>query len=193
VNTTHRCVAAGLAALALLISPAQGKEKDPTLRVPLEYSPQEALGSRVPDFGGKKAPRAVKIVTEDGRTGAVPAVVGDGTDDDDRPFDISAEGDVMGFAGEVVRRNFEEWSFPVDDASKTVLTLRLSRFWVAERNQAVGSMYSAEVRWIWTLTGESGETLGWGTASGDTKRYGKERSRENCTEVLSDALKEAKG
>ena len=188
MKTTHQWLVAALSTLAMAAVPSFAAEKDPTLRVALRDAPQESIGSHPPEFGGKK--KAVRIVVEDGRTGANPALIGDGTDGKDRPFDIAAEGEVLAFVKEILRRNVEEWGFPVDESSKTVLLARLTRFWVAERNQAVGSMYDADVRWSWTLTHESGESRS-GTASGGTKRYGRARSIDNCNEVLSDALKEA--
>ena len=67
------------------------------------------------------------------------------------------------------------------------------RFHVDERNEAVGSTYSAEVQFTYVVTDASGATLAEGAAAGTANRYGRARSGANCAEVLSDALRDAVG
>jgi hypothetical protein len=54
-------------------------------------------------------------------------------------------------------------------------------------------MYASEVKLSWILAGANGTKLAEGAGSGSAHRYGRARSADNCSEVLSDALKEAFG
>jgi hypothetical protein len=54
-------------------------------------------------------------------------------------------------------------------------------------------MYASEVKLSWILAAANGTKLAEGAGSGSAHRYGRARSADNCSEVLSDALKEAFG
>jgi hypothetical protein len=69
--------------------------------------------------------------------------------------------------------------------------VKLVHYFVREADQAMGSSYAAEARVVFAFRTPTGNTVAEGTAAGSARRYGRKRSAENCTEVLSDAIKEA--
>jgi hypothetical protein len=157
----------------------------------LEFVPQEATGAHAPVLGAGMTDRAIAIRFEDARTGTDPDVVGQGTEDDDKPFSWKATSSVPKFAEDALRKGIAEWGIKVDASADMVLVVRLQRFYVTEHDQAVGSTYGSEVRVAGALESRSGAVVANGTGSGSANRYGRKRSGENSDEVLSDALKEA--
>jgi hypothetical protein len=133
----------------------------------------------------------VHLQLEDARVLKDMSQVGDGTSDEDELFAWRASTSVGDFAREVLTATAAGWGVTPAPNSDTTLVVRLTRFWVSERNQAVGSTYAAEVFVTGTLKNASDEPVAQFSGAGDARRYGKPRSPVNCMEVLSDALKEA--
>jgi len=84
-----------------------------------------------------------------------------------------------------------DWGLKTADPKERILTIKVARFFVEESNKALGSMYASEVKLSWILADANGTKLAEGAGSGSAHRYGRARSADNCSEVLSDALKEA--
>lgn len=166
---------------------AQARE----LLVPLKFVPQESVRVTAVALPPSVLDRSVAVGLEDGRNLPDPATIGDGTNDDDEPFPIKASTDVVQFVNETVQSLAVARRLKIAEAPERRLNLRLSTFTVIERNKAIGSTYSAEVHFAYTLTDAEGRQLVEGAASGVANRYGRARSSGNCAEVLSDALKDA--
>jgi hypothetical protein len=187
LRTTTFC-----AALALLISfDAAARGKD--LTVNLKFVPQEGVHSESPDLPPSMLERSYELRVEDGRSAADATRIGKGTDDDDEVFSIHAGSDVIAYTRETLADVSADWSLKPADSSDRILTVKVARFFVEESNKALGSMYASEVKLSWVLTGANGTKLAEGAGSGSANRYGRARSADNCSEVLSDALKEAFG
>jgi len=187
----RRCLAISL----VLVSGCFGsltfpKEKD--RNIALSFVPQESTGTSAPVLAGAQAARPVALRFEDGRVLEDKTVVGDGTgDDDDERFAWRTSDDVPAFAEKILRELVGSWGIQIKDDADLVLSVRLAKFMVSERDQAVGSTYMASVNVAVELSQPGGEILGQGVGSGDARRYGRKRSAENCMEVLSDAMQEA--
>jgi hypothetical protein len=177
--------------LTLLISlnavAARGKD----LTVNLKFAPQEGVHSESPDLPPSMLERSYELRVEDGRSAADALRIGKGTDDDDEVFSISAGSDVVAYTKETLFGISADWGLKTADPKERVLAIKVARFFVEESNKALGSMYASEVKLSWTLADASGTQLAEGAGSGSAHRYGRARSAENCSEVLSDALKEA--
>jgi hypothetical protein len=182
-----RPLAAMLALLFALTISAKDARKE--LLVNLKFTPQESVHSTSPDLSQDLLDRAVEIRVEDGRRLPDASVIGEGTNDDDQLFPIRAENDVIAYLTQNVTAVSNAWS--LKSGHDRVLTLTVSRFFVNESNKPIGSMYTAEVKLGYTLATPSGAVLAKGVGSGEAHRYGRARSADNCSEVLSDALKQA--
>lgn len=187
-RATRQVVAIGFAILLCSLA-ASGQDKPITAN--LKFSPQEGVSTDVPLFpdGFKDKTVAVKVV--DGRKVKTAGTIGEGTGDEDRVFPILTEDDVVQYASDVLGKVVEQWGMTRGNPGDRTLTVKLSQFYVTESNKALGSMYSGDVTLNYSLADSRGKTLASGTVSGDTKRYGRARSKDNYSEVLSDALKEA--
>jgi uncharacterized lipoprotein YajG len=182
------------AAALLAMSMANGFSSADSVKertLALQFVPQEATGSSSPTLGEGIASRPVGLTFEDKRPPTEVAVVGEGTDDDDHLFPWVSTTSVPEFAKEVFVRTVQGWGVRIEQGSDLTLAVRLARFFVSEKDQAVGSSYTAEVRVAFELKGKDGSLLSSGVSAGDARRYGRKRSAENCNEVLSDALKAA--
>ncbi|HYS04425.1 MAG TPA: serine protease [Candidatus Dormibacteraeota bacterium] len=157
----------------------------------LQFVPQESTGSSAPTLAGGMANRAVAVTFEDVRPPSEAAAVGEGTDDHDHLFPWHSTNSVMEFATEVFHRTSVAWGIQESAGADLTLALRITRFFVTEKDQAVGSTYAAEVRIGFALKDRAGAVLADGASAGSARRYGRKRSGENCNEVLSDAIKEA--
>lgn len=177
-------------ALGLGAGVAEAKELGP-FKVDVRYAPQESVGSSTPTLMMGISERPVRLSIADGRTVTDPIVIGESSDDDDRVWPVHATNDVVAFSDEVLKKNAADWGIRLSPGAPLSLSGRLMRFHLAESNKPVGSMYSAEVRVAFQLKDDKGRTLWEGTGAGDASRYGKSRSQENASEVLSDALKGA--
>ncbi len=161
------------------------------MRLELQFVPQETTGSSNPVLSEGLVGRPIRFILEDARPPAEKTRVGEGTDDDDQVFPWQTSTPVLPFATEVFHRTAGGWGIQIEEAADLILSAKLTRFFVTEKDQAVGSSYTAEVRLTFFLKDPNGTTLADGAASGDARRYGRKRSGENCNEVLSDAMKEA--
>jgi len=159
--------------------------------IELRFIPQESTGISSPSAVAESLQQPLRLVFEDVRALKDPLLVGDATDDDDEPFAWRATTSVDDFARGVFSQLAAGWGIQLSADSSTMLRVKLARFWVAERNQAVGSTYAAEVRVTATLEDAAGRQIGRFSGSGEAHRYGKKRSAANCSEVLSDAMKAA--
>jgi hypothetical protein len=160
-------------------------------KMTLEYRPQESVGSSTPSLAMGISDRPIKLSITDGRTVTDPVVIGESSDDDDRQWPVQANNDVVAWSNEVLNKSAADWGVRLAPDAPLSLDGRLMRFNLAETNQALGSTYNAEVRVAFQLKNDKGQTLWEGTGAGDATRYGKSRSQENASEVLSDAIKEA--
>jgi YajG family uncharacterized lipoprotein len=185
-TTVVLCLAAPMALGAM-----QQRSKKPDMVVDLEFVPQGTDEYSSIALPASLIDRSVEIRVQDSRNLTDARVLGEGTDGEDRVFPIRAAGDVVQFVSDAVARLADQQALRKSSPADRQLELRLTRFTVNEGNKAVGSTYSAEVHFAFTLKDAAGKTLSEGAASGMANRYGKARSRENCSEVLSDALREA--
>ena len=163
------------------------------LTVNLKFVPQEGVHSESPDLSPSMLERSFELRVEDGRSAADATRIGKGTDDDDEVFSINAESDVVAYIKDTLAEVSEDWGLKSSAPADRVLTVKVARFFVDESNKALGSMYASEVKLTWTLADAKGTKLAEGAGSGSAHRYGRARSADNCSEVLSDALKEAYG
>jgi hypothetical protein len=180
----------GIMLATALATTAHSAPKD--LTVQLKFTPQEGVHSESPDLPPAMLDRAFELRIEDGRGGEA-AVIGQGTDDDDRRFPITAQSDVVSYMRETLQSVASDWGLKAGDPKQRVLTLKVMRFFVEESNKAVGSVYASEVKFTYVLSDGAGKRLAEGAGSGSAHRYGRARSADNCSEVLSDAMKEAFG
>ncbi len=158
----------------------------------LTFLPQETIGESVPTLNAAVTARPVTLSSfEDGRAQQEADVVGQGTDDNDHPFPWRTTDSIPDYARRVLLRAASGWGIRLEDDADLRLAIRLVRFWVQEKDQAVGSTYAAEVRVGFEIRDASDRVLGSGVVFGSTHRYGRKRSADNCNEVLSDAMKEA--
>lgn len=165
-----------------------GAPKDLTLT--LKFVPQEATGASAPALGEEITSRPASLTFEDKRTPTEGNIIGEYTDDKEK-LPWKATGSAGDYAKEVFLKTAGEWGIKLQEGADQRLLVRLIKFFIAEKDQAVGSTYAAQIRVTFELKSRDGNLLGSGTASGDASRYGRKHSADNCNEVLSDALKEA--
>jgi uncharacterized lipoprotein YajG len=168
---------------------ARGNLKE--LTVPLKYIPQEGVHQTSADLSPALLEKSVEMRVEDARKLDDPLVIGQGTGGDDKTFPIHADHDVIAFIQEMVTGISKDWTLKQEHPAARTLILQVTRFYVDESNKALGSIYSTEVKFAFTLKDARGKTLAQGTGTGTAHRYGHAHSPENINEVLSDALKEA--
>jgi hypothetical protein len=186
-------IASLLAALTLFCSlPALARDTVKEVVVNLRFAPQEGVQSSSPDLAPAMLDRPFQLRVEDGRGLSAPLTIGQGTNDDDKTFPVVSSADPLAYIKNTLQQIATNWGLKLAADQKRVLTVRVLRFFVDESNKAVGSVYTAEVRITYALS-EDGKKLAEGSASGEAHRYGRARSAENISEVLSDALKEAFG
>lgn len=180
-----------LVTLCVLLLAVQVSARGKDLTVNLKFAPQEGVHSESPDLGAPMLDRPFVLRIEDARAASDAMRIGKGSDDDDEVFSIAAGSNVVTFLGDALKTLTSEWGLKSAESADRVLTVKVARFFVEESNKAVGSMYASEVKLTWTLADAKGKTLAEGSGSGSAHRYGRARSGDNCSEVLSDALKEA--
>jgi hypothetical protein len=191
MNNRRNVWTAGLAlALGLLAGTAAAKDLGP-FKMTIRYMPQEGVASSTPSMAMGISEKPIKLSIADGRTVTDPIIIGESTDDDDRVWPVHAANDVVAWSDEVLKKSAADWGVRLSPDAPLALDGRLMRFNLLEKNQALGSTYNAEVQVAFKLTNGRGQTLWEGTGAGDATRYGKSRSQENASEVLSDAIKEA--
>lgn len=179
----------GLVALGLAGAVVEARQKP--MAVSLAFVPQESTGAATVALPPSVLDRPMTLQFTDARDPAAAQTIGQGTDDDDRPFPITATNAVATFARDAVNTVMAQTRLTSVADTDRVLQLRLTRFNVNESNKAVGSTYAAEVNFAYALTDRAGTALFEGSAAGAASRYGRARSGANCSEVLSDALKDA--
>jgi len=180
-----------LAVLLVLGAALPAMAQPRPLLVTLKFVPQESVHVAGTALPPSVLDRSVEIRVQDSRNLADAATIGEGTDDDDRPFPIRASSDVVPFVSNTVTGLATSRALKIASPADRQLRLRLTRFNVNETNKAVGSTYSAEVQFAFVIADGDGRALAEGAASGTANRYGRARSGANCAEVLSDALKDA--
>lgn len=184
-------VAPSLLALILALVAAAAWARGAPRPFALKFIPQEGVETTSLDLEPAFLERTVEIRVVDGRKGADAAVVGQGTDDDDRKFPIRSETDVIPYLQETLIAVATDWGLKTATPADRVLVITATRFFVDESNKALGSVYKAEVKLAFAVLDAKGKTIDDGIASGESTRYGRARSTENYNEVLSDALKDA--
>ena len=175
----------------LFLATAPEARQPKSLLVDLKFVPQESVRNASVALPMSALQQPMLIEVADARDLENLRAIGTGTDDDDRPFPIQATVDVPKFVADSVMQIAKAYSIKSEPDAGRKLTLRLTRFNVNESNKAIGSTYAAEVHLAYALTDGSGTLLAEGAASGSANRYGRARSSANCSEVLSDALKES--
>ncbi len=148
------------------------KEKTLTL----QFVPQESTGTSAPKLSGAMVERAVSVTFEDARPPSEVAQVGEGTDDHDHLFPWHSSNSVMEFATEVFHRTADGWGIQESEGADLILALRITRFFVTEKDQAVGSTYAADARVGFALKDRTGVVLADGVSAGSARRYGRKRS-----------------
>jgi hypothetical protein len=193
---TRRCSLAMIAALALQSSVvgAATKPKPPAapkvMAIELMFTPQENTGSDRPILTAGITERPIRIVLNDAREPAdvtVGAQLNDGVQQFTWQVAEMPAAKISGFT----EQTLHGWFIQLAPDAPLELVLGLSRYYVTESKQAVGSSYTAEVGFRASLVGGDGASLWSGTAFGEAHRFGRAESSANCNEVLSDALKAA--
>lgn len=184
-------VAQSLLALTLALVATIAWARGAPRPFPLKFTPQEGVETTSLDLEPAFLERSVEIRVADGRKVADAAVVGQGTDDDDRKFPIKSESDVISYLQETLRAVATDWGLKPATPADRVLAITVTRFFVDESNKALGSVYTSEVKLAFAVHDAKGKTIDDGIASGESTRYGRARSSDNYNEVLSDALKDA--
>lgn len=177
--------------LAVVAVPAQQRSKKSDLLVDLKFTLQESFSSGSAALSPSMIDKVAVVRVRDARNHANPLTIGTGTDDDDLFFPILASTDVAAFVTESVKKMALGQGLKAGVEPARRLDLQLTKFMVNESNKAMGSTYSAEVHFAFTLLTGDGTMLMEGAASGQANRYGRARSAANCSEVLSDAMKDA--
>lgn len=188
MRKTTATIFGALVLLTMLLPATRAARGD--LSVGLAFQPQETTGSAPIFIPGNAGAVPLALEVKDARELPDATIVGDGTDDDDSPFAIRATTSVEAFARDVLLADLAKWGVRTSDDAKLVLAVSLVQFAVTERNQAVGSMYTANVRLRGRLMERGGRTRWTGGMGGEVRRYGRKQSTDNCNEVLSDALQE---
>jgi hypothetical protein len=183
---------AGLAlTLGLVAGSAEAAKELGPFKITLRYMPQESVGTSTPTLAMGISDRPIQLSIVDGRTVTDPVAIGESTDDDDRVWPVHAANDLLGWTNEVLNKNAADWGVRLAPDAPLALSGHLLRFDLTESNKPVGSMYTADVRVAFQLKNDRGQVLWEGTGAGDATRFGKSRSQENASEVLSDAIKTA--
>jgi len=181
---------AAVAGALLLTSETLAKRNVPDF--PLEYRPTQTVGTPDATLHASVITRPVALELVDARETDDPARIGTRTDDDDELYTLTATNDVTAWVEAAVHQNLQNWGIRLASDADRVLRVELVRFSVDETNQAVGAMYSGNVRLRFLLQSSSGAPVGAAViGSGEATRYGKKFSADNANEVLSDALIDA--
>jgi hypothetical protein len=186
----HRSVIFAAILIACAV-PVTAADSTAALVVDLKFIPQEGVHASSADLAPSMIEKTVALTIEDGRNQADPLVIGDGTNDDDKTFPIRASTEPKQYAAAAAEQIVTSWGLKTAKPVERQLVVRLMRFYVNEGNKAVGSVYASEVKVTYKLSDKGGKPLAEGAASGTAHRYGRARSAANCSEVLSDAFKEA--
>jgi len=176
------------ALLALTSAPVRAGDD---LIIPLKFIPTKKPEKVMPTLREGISNKPIAIVIEDARQVKSKDLIGEGTGMGDDTFRIRFAGFLPSYLKTTVQDRFGAWGFQTDEKSKLVLTIKVTRFHVAERHAFYGSIFTAEVQLPWTLADRAGTVFASGTALGTGKTKGRWRNPVNCEEVLADALQEA--
>src|ERR1051325_2884505 len=190
-GTMKRTTFVGLTLALLMPISIVARDTQKELTVSLKFVPQEGVQSNSPDLPAAMTERTFEIRVEDGRNVPNPLTIGQGTNDDDKSVPINAGSDVIAYVKDTLKQISVGWGLTEADPKQRILIIRVTRLFVDESNKALGSVYTAEAKLAYVLTDAEGKRLSEGIGSGAAHRYGRSRSSDNCSEVLSDALKEA--
>lgn len=189
---TIRLASTALLLIAVhLCTPAHAAENNPNIE--LRYLPQQAVAPAEFNLREEVFDHAIQLRVEDARPTDKRTIIGSRTNDADQIFSLHATNEVEGFVSGVLHDVAIQHGIQLSKEAPIQLTVKLTRFFVEETNQAVGATYVAKVHFTAILTSRSGKKLWDGTATGDATRWGRKFSNANCNEVLSDALLEAYG
>jgi hypothetical protein len=169
---------------------AQAKATGPW-EVALRPLPPASFQGQLPALDAGMTERPVKLVLEDGRTGADPAVIGQTQDHADQFFPLRTSSNVLAWTTDALQKATGAWGIKTADSAPLILAGRIVHFTLNESTKAVGAMYNAEIQISFTLKNARGGVLWESNASGDAGRFGKSRSEENANEVLVDSIKQA--
>ncbi len=175
-----------LAAL-LIASTAAATEKTVALELKL---PKKTAAVR-PTLSPLLTAGPISLVVKDARAGEDPGIVGIERVRGEDGYSWRAEASVAPAVAEMVRAILADWSVRTAPDAELALTLDLTRFFVTERAETFGSMYTAQVQFKAALADRSGAILWSGQASGEAKESGVDARASMCNEVLSLALHKA--
>lgn len=185
-----RLISTALFMIAATISaPLRAAENNPNIE--LRYLPQQTVAPAVFNLRAEVFDHPIQLEVKDARPDENRTDIGSRTNDADQIFSLHATNDVREFVSGVLHQAAARRGIQINSESPILLTIKLTRFWIEETNQAVGATYVASVHLSGALTTKSGEKLWSGTATGDATRWGRKFSNTNCNEVLSDSLLEA--
>ena len=104
--------------------------------------------------------------------------------EDETPKPVTTTDDVGAFVSTHMRQLFDQAGLKTVDSNGAVtIKGEVTQFFVRET-----SLYRSEVSVHLTVVGRDGKTLWSGTASGESKRFGRSYELEDYYEVLSDAI-----
>jgi hypothetical protein len=186
---TNRLIPALAITVAAVVSTMSKAGDD--LVIPLKFIPTVNPEKVAPALKEGVSNKPVAIAIQDIRQVKTKDLIGDGTGMGDDTFRIRFAGHLPSYLKTTVNDRFGAWGFQTDETSDLVLTIKVTRFHVAERHAFYGSIFSAEVQLPWTLSDRAGNTFASGTALGTGKTKGRWRNPINCEEVLADALQQA--
>jgi len=179
-----------MALVGVVVSAGMAAAIQKPFEVKLSFVPQDSVLALAKPLPPSIIERPAEIRVEDSRVLAEPLDIGEGNDGDTL-YPIRSEGDPIKFVRDSVLRVTASQGLANAKPGDRQFRVRVVRFWVGQFHKAVGAMYVSEVTLAYSLTDKTGKLLVEGANAAAATRYGKARSGANCSEVLSDALKEA--
>jgi hypothetical protein len=184
---TIRSVVAAIFVLGTSIVLANNADID----LPLRFTPTNSSAEDAPALSGTALARTLHLEVKDGRDTPDPALIGDGTNDDDSHFAVRTETNVGTFASEVLPRLATGWGLRLDPTADLTMTVSVVRWFLKHNDLPFGATYDADVTLRGEMVNAAGVTIWRGVAEGDEHRYGKAKSKDNFNEVSSDAVQKA--
>jgi len=178
-------------AVAVFVFAAGPVRAGEDLIIPLKFIPTVGPGKVAPQLREGISNKPIAIVIEDARQVKTKDLIGEGTGMGDDTFRIRYAGFLPSYLKTTVSDRFGTWGVQTDEKSNLVMTIKVTRFHVAEKHAFYGSIFTAEVQLPWTLADRAGTVFASGTAMGTGKTKGRWRNPVNCEEVLADALQQA--
>lgn len=159
--------------------------------ITLAYKIPEKAPVVRPALAAPFAAGPVRFELLDARGGDDPAVVGAQRERGKDVYLWRAEQPVAAAVAGFTRTVLEGFSVRVGDEAESGLTLKLTRYRVAETSETFGSSYRAEVRMEATLLDRAGGLVWTREISGEASRSGPDARAAICNELLSLALRDA--